>query len=148
MDDKQRRYDKLYLDIASRIAQMSFAERLKVGAIAVKNNNILAFGFNGTPAGFDNCCEYRDYYEDGEYILRTKPEVIHAEANLVAKAAREGLSLKGSTIYLTHSSCVNCAILLVQAGIEREVYLEEYRNTEGLSILKQSNIKVEKFLCV
>lgn len=123
---------------------MSYAERLKVGAVAVKDNNIIAFGFNGTPTGFDNECEYKDYYTDGDYRLVTKPEVIHAEANLVAKAAREGLSLKGSTVYLTHSSCATCAVLLVQSGIKRQVFKEFYRDSTGINILKQSNIEVEQ----
>lgn len=139
MDNKQNRYDTLYLDLASRIAKMSHARRLQVGALAVKDNNIISFGFNGTPTGFDNNCEDQVGNE-----LKTKPEVIHAEGNLISKAAREGLSLRGSTVYLTHSPCSNCSLLLIQSGISKVVYKEDYRSNLGIELLNKSNIKVEK----
>lgn len=150
MDSKERRYDRLYLDLASRIAQMSHAQRLKVGAIAVKEGNILAFGFNGTPSGFDNCCEdkrcvRKSFTSLGETELVTKHSVIHAESNLIAKAAREGLSLRDATIYLTHSPCATCALLLIQTGIKRVVYLENYRLDLGISLLNEANIRIEKY---
>lgn len=139
MDNKQNRYDTLYLDLASRIAKMSHARRLQVGALAVKDNNIISFGFNGTPTGFDNNCEDQVGNE-----LKTKPEVIHAEGNLISKAAREGLSLRDSTVYLTHSPCSNCSLLLIQSGISKVVYKEDYRSNLGIELLNKSNIKVEK----
>jgi len=148
---KQRKYDRLYLDIASRIATMSHAERLQVGAVAVKDGNILAFGFNGTPSGFDNCCEDRIPVRSSftslsdEFELKTKHSVIHAESNLIAKAARDGLSLKDATIYLTHSPCATCALLLIQTGISRVLYLKDYRLDLGTSLLKQANIRIEKY---
>jgi dCMP deaminase len=142
--DKEERYERLYLDIAKRIADMSFAQKRKVGAIAVKNGNILAFGFNGTPAGFDNDCEYRDYYVDGDYRVVTKPEVIHAEANLVAKSARDGISLKDSVVFVTTCPCVHCSLLLIQAGVKKVVYSEIYKTDLGIKFLQESGIEVTK----
>jgi dCMP deaminase len=142
--DKLERYDKLYMDLTDRVADMSFAERKKVGSIAVKNGNILAFGFNGTPSGFDNECEFKDYAEDGSFKLVTKEEVVHAEANMVAKAAREGVSLKDSTVYINIAPCCNCALLLIQSGVSKVVYKEMYRSEVGLKLLNSSKIPVEK----
>lgn len=136
MASKQQRYDFLYLDLATRIAQMSHAVKRQVGAIAVKNNNILSFGFNGTPAGFLNTCED----EQG----KTLPWVIHAEANLVSKAAAEGLSLRDSTVYVTTAPCDNCALLLIQSGVSRVVFRDPYKSDGGLVSLKMSNIKVDQ----
>lgn len=136
MDLKQIRYDSLYVDLANRIAQMSYAVKRQVGAIAVKNNNILSFGFNGTPAGFLNTCE--------DSHGKTLPWVIHAEANLVSKAAAEGLSLRGSTVYITTAPCDNCALLLIQAGVERVVFDDYYKTDSGISYLNDSGIQVTK----
>jgi dCMP deaminase len=143
MGKKEERYDRFYMDLAERISQMSFAEKRKVGAVAVKEGNILAFGFNGTPAGFDNDCEYKEYYQDGEYRVVTKPEVVHAEANLICKAARDGISLKGATVYITTSPCSNCSLLLIQSGIARVVYRDLYKSDLGLIFLKESSIDVK-----
>jgi dCMP deaminase len=143
MGTKEDRYDRLYMDLAARIAEMSFATKRKVGAVAVREGNILAFGFNGTPSGFDNDCEYKDYYEEGDYRLVTKPEVIHAEANLVCKAARDGISLKGSTIYITTAPCCNCSLLLIQSGIDRIVYRDFYKTDLGLTFIKESGIQIK-----
>jgi dCMP deaminase len=136
MADKEARYDSLYLDLAIRIAQMSYAKKRQVGAIAVKNNNILSFGFNGTPAGFNNQCENNEG--------KTYPWVIHAEANLVAKAAAEGLSLRDSTVYVTTAPCDNCALLLIQSGVNRVVYKDDYKHDGGLISLRLSSIEVIK----
>lgn len=136
MDPKEIRYDNLYIDLAKRIAQMSYAQKRQVGAIAVKNNNILSFGFNGTPTGMCNTCEN----EDG----KTHPWVIHAEANLVSKAAAEGLSLRGSTVYVTTAPCDNCALLLIQSGVQRVVFDEYYKTDSGIVYLQYSGIQVDK----
>lgn len=136
MDAKTDRYDSLYLDLAKRIALMSYAEKRKVGAIAVKNNNILSFGFNGTPTGFPNKCE-------NEYN-KTLSYVIHAEANLVSKAAAEGLSLRGSTVYVTTAPCDNCSLLLIQSGVERVVFSDRYKTDSGILTLVHSNIRVQQ----
>ena len=137
MVNKQDRYDSLYVDLSRRIAQMSYAKKRQVGAIAVKNNNILSFGFNGTPAGFLNTCE--------DDTGKTHPWVIHAEANLVSKAAAEGLSLCGSTVYITTSPCDNCALLLIQARVNRVVFDEYYKTDSGIVYLQESGIEVNKY---
>ena len=136
MVTKEDRYDSLYLDLAKRIALMSHAEKRKVGAIAVKNNNILSFGFNGTPTGFPNKCEGEDN--------KTLPHVIHAEANLVSKAAAEGLSLRDSTIYVTTAPCDNCSLLLIQSGVKRVVFSTPYKTDSGILNLIHSNIRVQQ----
>jgi len=133
---KEDRYDSLYLDLAKRIALMSHAEKRKVGAIAVKNNNILSFGFNGTPTGFPNKCE-----DDNN---KTLSYVIHAEANLVSKAAAEGLSLRDSTIYVTTAPCDNCSLLLIQSRVKRVVFSTPYKTDSGILNLIHSNIRVEQ----
>ena len=136
MVTKEDRYDSLYLDLAKRIALMSHAEKRKVGAIAVKNNNILSFGFNGTPTGFPNKCE-----DDNN---KTLSYVIHAEANLVSKAAAEGLSLRDSTIYVTTAPCDNCSLLLIQSRVKRVVFSTPYKTDSGILNLIHSNIRVEQ----
>jgi len=133
---KEDRYDSLYLDLAKRIALMSHAEKRKVGAIAVKNNNILSFGFNGTPTGFPNKCE-----DDNN---KTLSYVIHAEANLVSKAAAEGLSLRDSTVYVTTAPCDNCSLLLIQSGVKRVVFSTPYKTDSGILNLIHSNIRVQQ----
>jgi len=136
MVTKEDRYDSLYLDLAKRIALMSHAEKRKVGAIAVKNNNILSFGFNGTPTGFPNKCE-----DDNN---KTLSYVIHAEANLVSKAAAEGLSLRDSTIYVTTAPCDNCSLLLIQSRVKRVVFSTPYKTDSGILNLIHSNIRVQQ----
>lgn len=128
---------KTYMMCAEAFAQQSYAGRKKVGAIAVTPQDIIIYSWNGTAQGDDNVCEN----EDGT----TKIEVLHAEANIVAKAAREGLSLKGSTIFVSLSPCILCAKQLYQAGVERVVYKEEYRDLSGLKYLKTHGIITEKY---
>ena len=132
--NKQQKYDKLYLDIAKRVSEMSYANRKKVGAVIVKDGNIISFGWNGSPSGFDNECED----EDGI----TLPYVVHAEQNALYKLARSGESAVGSTLYLTLSPCITCALGIIQSGISRVVYLEEYSDTSSLDFLEASNIEV------
>ena len=139
MADKQK-LDILYLDIAERVAEMSVAQRLKVGAIIVKNDNIVSMGFNGTPSGFDNCCEIQNL--DG--TLTTRPETLHAESNALMKLARSGgVGSLGATMYTSYSPCPECPKLIKQAGIDRVVYKHQYRLTGGLDMLKSLGVTVE-----
>ena len=107
----------------------------KVGALVVKQKMIISDGYNGTPSGFENICEE----ENGI----TKPYVLHAEANAITKLARSGNNSDGSTLYVTASPCIECAKLIIQAGIKRVVYGEKYRLTEGIDLLKRANIEIE-----
>jgi len=131
---------------ASSAAEMSHAVRAKVGAVIVKDNNILAYGYNGTPAGFDNTCE--NYHtmikNDGTRIieLSTKPEVLHAESNSISKVARSTNSAEGATLYVTLSPCLECAKLIIQAGIKKVVYKETYRDTSSITLLEKCNVEV------
>ena len=127
-DLKKKKLDKVYLNIAKEISSLSYCKRSKVGAIIVKDDNIISFGYNGTPAGVDNCCEREDV---------TVAEVIHAEMNAILKAAKSGYSVDNSTLYLTLSPCVDCAKLILQSGIKRVLYLETYRKTDGVDFLKK-----------
>src|SRR6478752_4133644 len=126
----------LYLSIAEQIAAESRAERLKVGALIVFDDNIVAYGYNGTPSGFENECEVKN--EWGETVI--KPEVLHAESNAIAKCARSVHSSEGATLYTTHSPCFDCCKLIIQAGIVRVIYLENYRVSEGLELLTKAGV--------
>lgn len=132
---KQEKLDEVYINVAKQISTLSHCVRSKVGAVLVKEGNIISFGYNGTPSGMDNCCEQNNV---------TLPYVIHAEVNAVLKAARTGNSVEGSTLYLTLSPCLDCAKLILQSGIKRVVYLEAYRNMEGPSFLSEY-MPVEKY---
>jgi dCMP deaminase len=126
-----------YMDTARSFAKLSHAKRKQVGAIAITPQDLILYSWNGTAVGDDNNCENADG--------TTKDETLHAESNLVAKSAREGVSLKGSSIFVTLSPCIQCAKQLLQAGVERVVYDEEYRDLKGLHYLKTHGIIVEKF---
>lgn len=130
---KQEILDKRYLRMAFIWAENSYCRRRKVGAIIVKDQMIISDGYNGTPAGFENVCED----EDGV----TKPYVLHAEANAITKVARSNNSSEGSTLYVTASPCVECAKLIIQAGIRRVVFNELYRITDGVDLLKRAGIQ-------
>lgn len=130
---KRKRYDLLYMNIAEQVAKMSHATRNKVGAIVVKGDNIISFGWNGTPTGFDNCCE------DGDI---TKPEVIHAECNALIKLARTTGNSADGTLYLTLSPCNECSKLIIQSRIKRVVFKEVYRISEPIEMLKKAGIEV------
>lgn len=130
------KFDNLYMDIAKRVAKMSYSLRSQVGCVIVKDNNIVAFGWNGMPRGFDNHCEDENN--------NTYDEVIHSEENAICKAARQGISLDGATIYLTHSPCSHCAKLIVQSGIKTVYYAEEYRITKSLEFLDKCGVVVIK----
>ena len=144
--------DKIYMKIAYDIAQLSYAERRKVGCIIVKDDDqIISFGYNGTPHHFDNVCEDIFYGENdpkNKTVLKhkhiTKPEVLHAESNAIAKLAKSTLSSKGAKLYITMSPCYQCAKLIIQSGIVEVFYDEQYRDCDGIELLKKANIKVTK----
>ncbi len=131
--------NKMYMDIALLTAQRSYAQRLKVGCVIVKNHSIISFGWNGMPTGYDNCCEE---LVDGKLV--TKPEVQHAELNAIAKLAQNGYSSNGASIFISHSPCIHCALLIQKCGIKEVYYHELYRDDLGLQFLRRAGIKVEK----
>ncbi len=135
--DKQKQFDKHYLEMASIWSKNSYCQRRQVGALIVKDKMIISDGFNGTPAGFENDCEDENF--------RTKAYVLHAEANAITKVAKSGNSSEGATLYVTTSPCIECSKLIIQAGIVRVVYLNEYHNTEGLDLLLRAGVKVLNF---
>jgi len=131
------------MDIARRTAKLSHARRLQVGAVIVKNDKIISIGYNGMPAGWDNDCEDQVYEQDGFHItLTTKPEVLHAETNAIAKLARSNESGLDSDMFITHAPCLDCAKLIYQSGIKRVFYSEAYRDDAGMQFLKKSGIDV------
>lgn len=130
------KFDDKYLQMAAIWAENSYCKRRKVGALIVKDKMIISDGYNGTPSGFENICED----ENGV----TKPYVLHAEANAISKVAKSGNSAEGSTLYVTASPCMECSKLIIQAGIKRVVYKDEYRLTDGIDLLRRAGIEVEK----
>lgn len=134
--DKQTKRDYLYMRMARTWAENSYCERRKVGALLVKDNMIISDGYNGTPSGFENVCE------DENNV--SKPYVLHAEANAITKIARSNNSSDGSTLYVTASPCMECSKLIIQAGIRRVVYGEEYRITDGIDLMRRVGIEVTK----
>ena len=134
MNDKQTKFDQRYLEMARIWAKNSYCTRRQVGALVVKNNMIISDGYNGTPSGFENVCE------DDNGV--TKPYVLHAEANAITKLARSSNNSDGATIYITASPCIECAKLIIQAGIKRVVYGEKYRLMDGIELLERAGIEV------
>lgn len=129
--------------MASEWGQLSNARRKKVGALLVKNNTIIADGYNGTPSGFENECELPTFDENGNFQdYETKWYVLHAESNALAKVAKSTQSSEGSTLYVTMSPCRECSKLILQAGIKRVVYSESYRDSAGLDLLKKAGVDV------
>jgi len=144
----KEKFVNAYMDVAERFAQLSSARRLHVGAIVVKDDRIISIGYNGMPAGWDNNCELEIYEENGddepEIILKTRPEVLHAETNAIAKLAKSTESGSNATMFITHSPCLDCAKLIFQSGITSVFYRESYRSEDGIHFLKQSNVRVEQ----
>lgn len=149
------KFDRFYMSVAHECSKLSYAERRKVGAVFVKDRNILAYGYNGTPAGMPNDCENKifrstddevgqsyPFFDDeyGEYRLVTKPEVIHAEKNAILKLASSSTSGKGSAVYLTLSPCLDCAQMMHSVGVEKVFYNEEYRDLTGVNFLRRQGI--------
>lgn len=163
--NKQTKLDKVFINIAKEVAELSHCVRSKVGAVLVKDGNCISFGYNGTPSGMDNECEDKIYiaydtgswldidtidelypYKDdiGRYKLITKMHTIHAEVNCILKAAKTGNSVNGSTLYLTLSPCLECSKLILQSGIKKVLYLEDYRDTQGVDFLSKF-IEIKKY---
>jgi len=136
MDTKQSKFDSSYLEMARVWAKNSYCTRRQVGALIVKDRMIISDGYNGTPSGFENVCED----ENG----KTKPYVLHAEANAITKVAKSGNSSDGATLYVTAAPCLECAKLIIQSGIRRVVYQDEYRVRDGLDLLEKVGIEIRK----
>ena len=133
-DKKQRRYDQAYLKMASEWSKLSHCKRKQVGALIVKDKMIISDGYNGTPTGFDNCCED----DDGS----TKWHVLHAEANAILKVASSTQACQGATLYITLSPCKECSKLIHQSGITRVVYANAYKDTSGIDFLIKADIEI------
>ena len=138
---KQIDLDITYLKMADEWGQLSKAKRRKVGCLIVKDGQIISDGYNGTPAGYDNNCEY-----ETRFGYETKPEVLHAESNALMKLAKSTNSSKDSTIYLTMSPCFECAKLIIQAGVKRVVYNEVYRIEKGIEFLRSNHVIAESVI--
>lgn len=162
---KQRQIDA-YVKVAEVFSELSYANKLKVGCIIVKDNRIISIGYNGTPAGWDNECENKEYclskdfngnyfpgtedvypFEDeiGKYRIKTKPEVLHAEENAILKLASSRENGMGAILFGTHSPCINCARMIYGAGIVRVYYKNDYRNSDGIDFLQKCGITVCKY---
>lgn len=131
----KQKFIDAYMDTAKRFAELSHCNRLKVGAIVVKEDRIISIGYNGTPTGWDNCCEEND---------KTKSEVLHAEANALTKLAKSTESGEGATLFVTHSPCIDCAKLIAQSGISEVYYDQVYRCDDGLEFLQKCGVPVIK----
>ena len=138
----KQKYIDLYMDWASRAAQLSHARRLQVGAVIVKDDTVISYGYNGMPAGWDNDCENIIGYEKEQPVYKTKPEVLHAESNAIAKLAKSGNSGDGADIFITHAPCLDCAKLIYQSGIRRVWFRQHYRDDAGVKFLTASGIAV------
>ena len=137
-----------YMDTAERFAQLSSARRLHVGAIVVKDDRIISIGYNGMPSGWDNNCEDEitptlPYLGDSP-VLKSKPEVLHAETNAIAKLAKSNESGLGATMFVTHAPCLDCAKVMYQSGISSVLYRDSYRNNDGIDFLETCKINVKK----
>ena len=141
----KQKFIDLYMDWAKRAAELSHARRLHVGAVIVKDDTVISYGYNGMPAGWDNNCEDEIKWPNGDIkFLTTKPEVLHAESNAIAKLAKSLNSGNGADLFVTHSPCIDCAKLIVQSGISRVWYGEDYRDDAGSKFLTKSGVEVNK----
>jgi dCMP deaminase len=131
---KQNQFDKRYLEMAKIWAQNSYCKRRQVGALIVQNKMIISDGYNGTPSGFENICEDENN--------KTKPYVLHAEANAITKVAKSNNSSENATLYVTTSPCLECAKLIIQSGIKRVVFCDKYHNQDGLLLLERAEIEI------
>jgi len=134
--EKQLKLDERYLRMASVWAENSYCTRRQVGALLVKDKMIISDGYNGTPSGFENVCEDENN--------KTKPYVLHAEANAITKVAKSNNSSNGATLYVTSSPCIECSKLIIQAGIKRVVFSEQYHMNDGVELLERANVEVVK----
>ena len=132
------KFQKLYMDWAQRVSELSYGKRLQVGAVIVKDDTVISYGYNGMPAGWDNNCE--ETKADGTLVTRT--EVLHAESNAISKLAKSSNSGLGADLFVTHSPCIHCAKLILQSGIRHVYYGLQYRDDHGVRFLKQSGVEV------
>jgi dCMP deaminase len=157
------KFIKYYMELAELTSTLSSAVRLKVGSVIVRDTKILATGYNGTPSGWDNECEYQESTYDerdalsnpGEwqynpttakyYRLKTKPEVLHSESNAILKVARSTESTEGATMFCTHAPCIDCAKLIYQSGINTLYYRDTYRSRDGIDFLEKSGVDVKQY---
>ena len=133
-NEKQEQFDRRYLEMADIWSKNSYCKRRQVGALIVKGKMIISDGYNGTPSGFENICEDDDN--------KTKPYVLHAEANAITKVAKSNNSSEGATLYITTSPCMECSKLIIQSGIKRVVFCDKYHNVDGLNLLERANIEL------
>ena len=143
----KQKFVDAHMAAAEVYSRLSSAIRLKVGCVVVKDNTIIGIGYNGMPSGWDNNCEDEIILEEDEKFikgLKTKPEVLHAETNALAKIAKSTNSSDGASMFITHAPCIDCAKLVYQSGINSVYYRNSYKNTEGLDFLKKCNIKIEQ----
>jgi len=164
----KQKFIDYFMDVAERTSQLSYAIRLQVGAIIVKDDRIISIGYNGMPSGWDNNCEdkvydpgacgwldpdefaekypYEEWHDsvqrDVRYGLKTKPEVLHAETNAIAKLAKSNESGVGATLFITHAPCLDCAKLIYQSGINNVLYRNTYRSDDGINFLNKSGVNV------
>jgi len=136
----KQKYIDLYMTWAENASKLSTAVRLKVGTVIVKDH-VVTYGYNGTPSGWDNTCEY--VLPDGS--LKTKPETLHSEANAISKIAKSSISSEGATLFCTHAPCIDCAKMIYQAGIFTVWYKNEYRSANGIEFLRQSGVDVKQY---
>lgn len=141
----KQKFIDYFMDIAERTAKLSSANRLKVGSIIVKDDRIISIGYNGMPPGWTNNCEH--WVEDGDLGsgFKTKPEVIHAEANAIAKLAKSSEAGDGSTMFLTHAPCIDCAKQIFTAGIKKVYFGQAYRSDQGVVFLQQCGVEVNEY---
>ncbi len=155
----KQKFIDAYMKTAETFAELSSARRLHVGAIIVKDDRIISIGYNGMPSGWDNTCEDKFYCDDGDYSeqllpkeanqwmkykLVSKPEVLHAETNAIAKLAKSTESGNGATMFITHAPCLDCAKLVYQSGINSVYYRNSYRSESGIQFLQKAGLKIEK----
>jgi dCMP deaminase len=140
----KEKFINAYMDVAERFAQLSSARRLHVGAIVVKDDRIISIGYNGMPSGWDNNCEDTIQHSDDTITLKSKPEVLHAETNAIAKLAKSTESGNNATMFITHAPCLDCAKLIFQSGISSVFYRDAYRSEDGIQFLERSKVNVKQ----
>ena len=142
----KQKFIDAHMHAAEVYAELSTAKRLQVGCVIVKDNTIIGIGYNGMPSGWDNVCEIIKHTDfTGTVVTMSKPEVLHAETNAIAKVAKSTNSTDGATMFITHAPCLDCAKLVYQSGINSVYYRNTYKNDDGLKFLEKCNIKVEKY---
>lgn len=141
---KKEKFDQYFMAVAQLTATNSYAKRAQVGAVLVNDGRIVATGWNGQPHGFDNCCESEVFDSTGKKHLKTLPTVIHSEANLLTFCAKYGIQTNDTSLYITLSPCVTCALLIIQAGIKEVYYHEQYHDSAGIELLEKQGIAVNQ----